>query len=163
MTTAIPQLAGYECATTHRRPSATSGIHQAWQLLGQPGACAQLSAHHCGWALPWLPSESSASQGAWRSSCGTVKGDAPHAKQQSPWGPPEMWWRGGLRLSWLLMVEKVLLSLVVHGSKETMAKWCGTCFPLQAELTRCVCPKSSVTGRSQARCLESRGQMEQHG
>lgn len=34
----------------------------------------------------------------------------------------------------LVVVDKVLLSLVIHGSKETMAKWCETCFPLQAEL-----------------------------
>ena len=46
---------------------------------------------------------------------------------------------GGLRLSWLVVVEKVLLTLVFQGSKETTAKWCETCSPLQAELARCAC------------------------
>lgn len=67
-----------------------------------------------------------------------VKGDGPCAKRQSSWGPPET--LGGLRLSWLVVVEeKVLLSLVVHGSKETRGKWCETCFPLQGELACCAC------------------------
>lgn len=51
---------------------------------------------------------------------------------------------GGDSLSWLLLVEKVLLSLVVHGSKETMAKWYETCFPLQAELAHCACVPKAV-------------------
>lgn len=73
-----------------------------------------------------------------------MKGDASHAKQQSYWGLPEAWWREGLRLLWLLMVEKVPLSLVIHGSKETMAKWHETCFPLQAELAHCACVPKAV-------------------
>lgn len=70
----------------------------------------------------------------------------------------------GLRLSWLVVMEKVLLSLVVHGSKETMAKECETCFPLQAELAHCACGPKAVLLVSQKRhALTSRGQMEQHG
>lgn len=42
-------------------------------------------------------------------------------------------------------VEKVLLSLVIHGSKETTGKWCETCFPLQAELAHCApVPKAAL-------------------
>lgn len=41
--------------------------------------------------------------------------------------------------------EKVLLSLVIHGSKETTGKWCETCFPLQAELAHCApVPKAAL-------------------
>lgn len=50
----------------------------------------------------------------------------------------------GLRLSWLSVVEKVLLSLVVHGSKEIIGKWCETRFPLQGELARCACVPKAV-------------------
>lgn len=48
--------------------------------------------------------------------------------------------RAGLRLLWLVVVEKEL----VCGSKETMAKWCETCFPLQAELSLCACVPKAV-------------------
>lgn len=50
----------------------------------------------------------------------------------------------GLRFMWLVVVEKVLLSLVVHGSKETMVKQCERCIPLQAELAHCACVPKAV-------------------
>ena len=139
-------------------------LSQNWQVMGVPEQRAQCHQQHspsmaaAGAALELVLSQalttadrlflgcpqSSASQGTRRGSCGTAKGDAPHAKEQSSWGPPETWWTGGLRPSWLVVVEKILLSLVVHGSKETMAKQCETCFPLQAELARYACVPKAV-------------------
>lgn len=62
---------------------------------------------------------------------------APHTKQQSC-GGLQRCGGGGLRLSQLVVVVKVLLSLVVHGSKKTTAQQHETCFPLQAEFAHCV-------------------------
>lgn len=83
--------------------------------------------------------------------------------------------REDLRLSWSVVVEKVLLRLVVHGSKKTMAKWCEICFPLQAELARCACiPKAVLlvshmqdalkaedNWNSMARAAESLGELQE--
>lgn len=68
----------------------------------------------------------------------------PHIPSSTVLGDFQRCGKGGLQLSWLVVMENVLLSLVVQGSKATTAKLCETCFPLQAELAHCACVPKAV-------------------